>query len=289
VERESGRGGRFIIRPAHGKELSEVVEELGIATLVQRGTGDSGKTQTISPFRLAVYRPWQASMDEGWLRWILEHYGFPVTELRNDRVRAGALSEDLDVIVLPSLRARDILEGNREGTVPPEYVGGIGEEGLEALRTFVREGGTLFLHEGSTELALSAFDLPIRVVSEEAVEAGFYSPGSILAFSWNSDSPLTRGMESDGVAFVTSRASLFEITGPGEDLVGTPQVVGAFPERGPLLLSGYLEGEEAIMGKPSVLEVPYGEGRLILVGFSLHNRAQMVVDFRLLFNAVAGG
>ena len=63
------------------------------------------------------------------------------------------------------------------------------------------------------------------------------------------------------------------------------------PAQGPLPpgIFGYLDGEEAIMGKPSVLEVPYGEGRLILVGFSLHNRAQMVVDFRLLFNAVAGG
>jgi hypothetical protein len=37
------------------------------------------------------------------------------------------------------------------------------------------------------------------------------------------------------------------------------------------------------------VEVPYGEGRLILVGMSLHNRAQMVANFKLLFNAIAGG
>jgi len=39
----------------------------------------------------------------------------------------------------------------------------------------------------------------------------------------------------------------------------------------------------------SVVEVPYGDGRLVLVGFSLHNRAQMVANFKLLFNALSTG
>jgi hypothetical protein len=289
VERESGGEDRFIIRPDHAGDLSEAIEELGGSSDARAGKGAYPDTRPVTPVRVGVYRPWQGSMDEGWLRWILEHYDFPMTELRNDRVQAGGLSEEFDVIVLPSLRSRDIMEGNRPGSTPPEYVGGIGEEGLEALRAFAREGGTIFFHDGSAQLALTAFDLPIRVVSEEAVEAGFYSAGSILAFSWDPDSPLTRGMDPEGVAFATSRASLFEITGPGEGVVGMPRVVGAFPERGPLLLSGYLEGEEAIRGKPAVLDVPYGEGRLILVGFSLHNRAQTLANFKLLFNAIAGG
>ncbi len=210
-------------------------------------------------------------------------------KLRNDRVRAGGLKDEFDAIILPSLNARAILQGNREGTVPPQYVGGIGEEGLEALKAFAREGGTLLFHEGSSELALESFDLPLAEVSEAARAAGFYSAGSILSFSWDADSPLTRGMDPDGVAFVTSRAFLFEITGEGSGVVGRPRAVGSFPKEGPLLESGYLEGEEAILGKSPVVEVPYGDGRLVLVGFSLHNRAQMVANFKLLFNAIAGG
>jgi hypothetical protein len=168
-------------------------------------------------------------------------------------------------------------------------VGGIGEEGLQALKAFARDGGTLFFHDSSTQLALQSFDLPIREVSGEARDAGFYSAGSILRFSWEPDSPLTWGMDPEGVAFVSSRTSLFEITGEGQSVVGTPKVVGSFPEEGPLLLSGYLEGGEVIAGGSPVTEVPYGEGRLVLVGFSLHNRAQMVANFKLLFNAIAGG
>ena len=241
----------------------------------------------VRPFRVALYRPWQSNMDEGWLRWILEHYEFPVTELRNERIREGDLGKDFDVVALPSMRAQAILEGNREGRVPPAYVGGIGPEGLEALRVFAADGGTLFFHDGSVSLALEAFDLPLRVVSNELREAGFYSAGSILDFDWDPDHALTNGMEGQGVAFVSSRASLFEVTGAGEGLVGDPTVLGAFPSEGPLLESGYLEGESAILGVPGAVEVSYGEGRLILVGFSLHNRAQMVANFKLLFNAIA--
>jgi hypothetical protein len=266
VEREVAGEGRFVVG-----------EDSGLST------------SPLRPFRLALYRPWQGNMDEGWIRWILEHYDFPVVELRNEQVKSGDLREDFDVIVLPSMGMRSILEGNREGTVPPEYVGGIGEGGVEALKAFAREGGTIFFHQGSSELALGSFDLPIREVSEEARDAGFYSAGSILRLSWDRGNPLTRGMNPDGVAFMTSRGFLFEVAGEGEGVVGTPRVVGAFPSDGPLLLSGYLEGESEIMEKAPVVEVPFGEGRLILVGMSLHNRAQMVANFKLLFNAIAGG
>jgi hypothetical protein len=96
-------------------------------------------------------------------------------------------------------------------------------------------------------------------------------------------------MDPGGVAFVGSRPALFEVTGPGQGEVGTPVVVGRFPETGPLLLSGYLEGEEAVLGKAAVVAVPYGRGQLVLVGFNLHNRAQTVADFKLLFNTLLAG
>jgi len=293
VDVEVGGEGRFVVGAGNEEALSSLFREIGVvpASEVNKetATGPIPPTEPLQPFRVGVYRPWQGSMDEGWIRWILEHYDFPMTELRNDRVRAGNLQAEFDAIILPSVRAQSILEGNREGSLPPEYVGGVGEEGLEALKEFARRGGTLFFHEGSTELALREFDLPLREASGTAREAGFYSAGSILRLSWEPDSPLTLGMDPDGVAFVSSRGSLFEITGGGEGIVGTPRAIGSFPEDGPLLLSGYLEGGEAIAGKAPVVEVPYGDGRLVLVGFSLHNRAQMVANFKLLFNAIGTG
>ena len=292
VEMEVGGEGRFVIPPGHDQAVLDVFATLqgspsGIFT--PNSSEAPPATRPLGPLRVAVYRPWQGSMDEGWLRWIMEHYGFPLTELRNDRVRAGALREDFDAIVIPSVGAGAILNGNREGSLPAEYVGGIGEEGVEVLKAFARAGGTILFHESSCGLALQAFGIPIREVSGAARDAGFYSAGSILKFDWSQDSDLIRGMDPDGVAFMSSRAQLFEATGPGEGEVGTPNLIGAFPTEGPLLLSGYLEGEEGLHGKAGVVEVPFGEGRLVLVGFSLHNRAQTVANFKLLFNAVASG
>jgi hypothetical protein len=290
VEVEVGGEGRFVIRQEHATTVREVFRLLDrtpkARVILPARAQEIPETRPLAPIRVGLYRPWQSNMDEGWIRWILEHYSFPVTELRNDRIREGGLNDDFDAIILPTLRARGILEGNREGSLPQEYTGGIGDEGLGALKAFAREGGTLFFHQGSGELALTSFDLPLESVTDEARSAGFYSAGSILRFEWETRNPLTAGMNPEGVAFTSSSSLLFLITGEGRGEAGTPRVLGHFPEEGPLLLSGYLEGEEGIQGKSAAVEVPYGEGRLILVGFSLHNRAQTVANFKLLFNAL---
>jgi hypothetical protein len=291
VEMERGGEGRFVVRRGHEEEVEAVRDEVYRRTGVRVGWGGPSLNETdtrrLHAFRVGLYRPWQGSMDEGWIRWILEHYHFPVVEVRNDRMRAGRLGEDLDILILPSLSVRAIMEGNPEGRAPSQYVGGIGELGLEDLKTFAREGGTLFFHDGSVELALQVFGIPVQQVSGEAREGGFYSAGSIMSWDWEDGDPLTMGMDPRGVAFMSSRASLLEVGGEGGEEVGDARVMGAFPEEGPLLLSGYLEGEEAVLGKGGVVVVPYGRGRLILVGFSLHNRAQTVANFKLLFNAIA--
>ncbi len=302
VERERGGTRRFVIGPEGVEDLLDVVDSMGVWPASDVMAQPMPPSEALGVPRVGLYRPWQGNSDEGWLRWILEHYGFPYTTLRNDRVREGDLNREFDAILLPSMGTRAILEGNREGQVPPEYAGGIGEEGLKALRSFVRDGGTLFLHEGASALALDSFDIPVADVSSEARDGGFYSAGSVLRLDWNPSDLLTAGLDPHGVAFIASRVMLFEITpgaasnasGAAGELVASPvreaapTALGSFPSEGDLLLSGYLEGGGQLAGKAAAVEVPYGSGRLVLVGFSLHNRAQTVADFKLLFNAISG-
>jgi hypothetical protein len=40
--------------------------------------------------------------DEGWLRYVLEEYGFPFTTVTNQRVRRGDLGQEFDTIIIPS-------------------------------------------------------------------------------------------------------------------------------------------------------------------------------------------
>ena len=46
---------------------------------------------------------------------------------------------------------------------PPEYVGGVGKEGLRALKDFVDKGGTLITLARASEIVMGEeFNLPVR-------------------------------------------------------------------------------------------------------------------------------
>lgn len=53
-----------------------------------------------------------------------------------------------------------------------------------------------------------------------------------------------------------------------------------------LLESGWLLGESVIAGRPTMVSVPYGQGRVVLIGFRAQHRAQAHGTYKLLFNAL---
>jgi hypothetical protein len=80
-------------------------------------------------------------MDEGWTRFVFEKQVSVDHETLHDRdVRAGHLRARFDAIVLPSQPASTLLNGHGTGTLPDEYTGGLGAEGVNALRAFVEDG-----------------------------------------------------------------------------------------------------------------------------------------------------
>jgi hypothetical protein len=53
-----------------------------------------------------------------------------------------------------------------------------------------------------------------------------------------------------------------------------------------LVVSGYIEGGEALERRAAVVDLEVGEGRVVLIGLRPQHRAQTVRTFRLLFNAL---
>jgi hypothetical protein len=233
------------------------------------------------PVRLALYRSWTGSMDEGWTRWLFDTYNVPYTSLRDREVRAGNLRAQYDVIVLPSMRLREIVEGRARESAPAEFTGGITEAGVENLRRFVEEGGTLVCWDGSTELAIKSFKLPVRNVLEGLKTSEFYCPGSILRIEVDESQTLARGLAPLMDAYFIDSAA-FDVTD-----TGSVRVIARYAARKEdVLRSGYLLGAERLAGRAALVEVSLGKGRVVLFGFRPQHRGQTWGTFPFIFNAV---
>ena len=100
----------------------------------------------------------------------------PLPTITDAEVRAGGLKRQYDAIILPSASAQQLLDGNPADGVPAEYVGGLGEPGIAALKAFVEAGGTLICLDQACALPIEELELPIRDVAREASADAFFCP-----------------------------------------------------------------------------------------------------------------
>ena len=121
-------------------------------------------------------------MDEGWTRWVLEQHEFLYHTLTDSEIRAGGLAERYDVIILPDMPASEMIQGHSPGSLPSEYVGGIGNTGAANLRTFVESGGTLVCLNNACELPIKYFGLEVINVLEESSQANAHESKKDTSF-----------------------------------------------------------------------------------------------------------
>jgi len=236
------------------------------------------ETYALKAPRVGLYKSWDASMDEGWTRWVLEQYEVPYKSVFNKEVKQGSLNEVFDVIILPDLRENIILKGIPEGSIPPEYAGGIGEVGVRNLIEFVKNGGTVITLNGTADFAIKHFHLGVKNSVSGLNRTEFFIPGSILKVLNDISHPIAYGYERDAALFFR-RSPVFVIN-EGQSIVRYPTHT---------LLSGWVTGEKHLAGKSAIVDIPYGEGKVILIGFPVLYRGQSHGTFRYLFNAIYYG
>ena len=151
--------------------------------------------------RIGLYRPWQASMDEGWTRWVLEQYGFDFVSLVPADFHGGTLHDRLDVVIIAD-EGRGLLDGYAKGSVPPQYEGGIGADGVRAIDAFVRGGGTLVCFNRGSVFAIDQLHLPVKNVVAGARRQEFFTGGSILQVEVDATQPVMAGMPDRAAVFV---------------------------------------------------------------------------------------
>lgn len=274
IDGQPGQSGTYLVTGVSESVQRGWAESFALQAQRSRATG----TDLARP-RIGLFRPWGGNMDEGWTRWVLEMYGFEYTCLRPSDIKVGQLSERFDVIIFADMGASSIIEGRAESSVPARYAGGIGQTGVMLLDSFVRDGGTIVCLNGSSNFAINAFNLPVKNVTGDIPREEFYMASSLLSIVTDPSHPVMAGMPARATAFV-GRSPMFETT---EGFQG--YVLAKYPESGALLMSGYLEGEEHVLGRAAALDVQHGNGHVILIGFKPQWRGQPFGTFRILFNA----
>ncbi len=243
------------------------------------GAAPSGEFLPLKEPRIALYKPFVPSMDEGWTRWILEHFGWRYVPALNADIRAGRLRERFDVIVFADMGAGVIENGHGRNSMPEEFTGGLGPEGAAALKEFLAEGGRILFFNRSGEYAVRQLGLPVRNSVAGVPQRDFYCPGSLLRVRVDAPSPLALGLPPE--------FTVWNETSPAwEADNGAASAVLRYPAQN-VLASGWLLGEQHLAGKPALLDVPAGRGRAILFGFRPQYRGQSWLTLKLFFNALA--
>ena len=272
-------GGSFpagaLLVPASARRfVAPLASELGF---VARAVRAEPRALRLRRPRVGLYRSWVPSMDEGWTRFVFEkETAVAYEELRDREVRAGDLRRRFDAVVLSDQSPAGLLNGHAKGSMPEEYVGGLGVDGVAALREFVERGGTLVALDSATLFAIDELRLPVKNALAGVPPAEFFCPGSILAARADPAHPLAHGLpETTPVWFEGSPA--FEVE--------KGATVLRYGDEDPLL-SGWLLGGERLKGRAALVEVPLGKGRVVLFGFRPQYRAQSRVTYAALLNAL---
>ena len=266
--------GSLLVPASARDRLEPLVRELGITG---RAIATRPRALRLRGPRVGLYQSWVPSMDEGWTRFVFEREaGVDYVTLHDADVRAGGLSERFDAIVLPDQPPTTILNGHLPGSMPDEYVGGLGEAGGLALKAFVEAGGTLVALNAATGFAIERLALPVRNTLAGFDSASFYCPGAILRAQVDQSHPLAHGL--------LATMSLWFEASPGFE-VREGAAVLRYVDEDPLL-SGWLLGGRELRGRAALADVPLGRGHVVLFGFRPQYRAQSWATYVPLLNAL---
>jgi hypothetical protein len=306
--------GTFIIRGADVHPYTE----LGL-NFVATDRAIPNAVPLLQP-RVGVYRSYVASMNEGWMRFVLENYEFPYTTVLDKDIRAGNLNSSYDVIIIPDETSNAIVRGNARlpagQTVlslrgaggnpgsgfsdpePDEYAGGIGPEGVRKLREFIERGGILAAINSASDFAIEQLGVGAQNILHDVPDRDFYCPGSILRIEVDDTDPIAYGMPEESMAWFLRSPAFTQgylgfphsQTGPSHTFTNLTDAPGAkavmtYPGADPLM-SGWLLGENLIESRAALMDAPLGKGHVILFGFDPLYRAQAFATFKVLFNAI---
>lgn len=277
---EAGRvlaAGTWLVADDHVYATMSDAHQHGIRTWLVNPIPFGTPTQTLP--RIGLHMPWMGSaIDAGWTQLAMKQLGIPFDTLHDNDIRAGNL-ENYDIILIPHLKGKDLLNGNSTPNYPARYCGGLDAEAISRLGQYLEAGGHLVAIDGAASALIPRLEVPVNLPLQSLAPGSFSCPGSILRVVPDPSHLVTLGMdESCPVMFTSSTAFA-----PGPE--GRPQSPATFATN-TLLLSGWIQGEEHLYGTSAIIESAVGEGLFTAFGFRPVFRTQMLATFPMLTNAL---
>lgn len=271
----------------------EAIDDLPLAADVGRSASAAALLYELRMPRLGVYQSWVASIDEGWTRWVLEQCGLEFVTLHDADIRAGGLRQRLDAIVLPDQNPQHIIDGHSAQIMPAPYAGGIGNTGVQSLKEFVGQGGTLLVINRACALVIEKFSLPVNIGREcrksvpqnqelvgqshfaaDSAMREFSGVGAVLRVVADTLHPLAYGARRQEAVFFFESPVFCLSGGMGILSYSADEVVSATLH------------EVSAQRHYALVEVLMGRGRVVLFGFRPLFRGQFRATYKFFFNAI---
>lgn len=265
-------------KPRVHEFMEKMAEDLHLAVRAINKKIDI-KAFKLKQSKIGLYLPvtgGKGNMEEGHTRLILEKHGFSFSQVSDSEIIAGNLRDKYDVLIMADGSAKAFYDGPPQPH--PLATRGLGEESAQNLKEFVEKGGVFIGNgNGGGLFPIEYFGVDLGV--KKADRKDFFCPGSILRINVDITHPIGYGMASEAAAFFW-HSPIYDTT--------PAQTVASYPEKN-TLMSGWIKGEDKLIKKADIVDVPLGDGRVILIGFSVLQRGQTVGTFKLLFNAIHYG
>jgi len=286
-------GALWIPATAQSRAIVQTaVNDLGLSAYAMGGA-PSGARLKLKPVRVGLVDKYGGNMPAGWTRWLMEQYEFDYRVVYPQRLDAGDLARDYDVLIF----ANNVLASDdadafqarqpKPDEIPAEFRPWLGEvtrdKSAPQVAAFLKAGGAVVAIGNSTRLAEM-----VGVTAASALNGpdgkplprnSFYIPGSLLEVSVDNTQPLAYGAPKSMNVFF-DRSPAFA-AGFGKRAAWYPQ--------GDVLRSGWAVGQEKLSGAGAVIETDVGRGKLFLMGPEVAQRAQSHAAFKFLFNGLLYG
>lgn len=289
--------GSFYVSASGKKVLDQLAKDHGIS--VQAANRQPSGLKEIKPGRIGLYDYYGGSMPSGWVRWMMEQFGFDYKQVFPQEIDGGNLNANYDILLFIGPGMPGAGGGYGGGSqpkaedIPEEYRGMLGrlsvEKSIPQLKTFLENGGQVITVGAATSLAYH-LDLPVSNALVEVIDGKesnlpgdkYYIPGSVLEMNVDTSSAANYGM-SEKAFVMFNNSPVFKLA-PEAGLKGIKPLAWFGTE--PPLRSGWAWGQQYLKNGVTAFEAPVGKGRLLVYGPEITFRAQSHGTFKMLFNGL---